>query len=201
MPPKRARAFEPTTQNLLRFQMATVNFKIGDLELCATKTTTTALALTTTGEAFLARVAKQEMPPYTPLNVTVFRALVNHAGVLTEDVFQEILAFFEREKATQQKYAVTLDALWALLGWRSDMAQLETLLGGADLTTLHQFLGIMIQQPSLSRNATYLDRALYALYHHPMFEQLFDAESVKAVQENIQFRLLERASQPEENNS
>lgn len=139
--------------------------------------------------AFLDRVQAHEMPPYTPLNIAVLRALVNHEGALTEEQVSEILAFFEREKHTKEQYTPTLDAAWRVLGWRPG-DDLDQLLGDADLASLHQFLAVLKNQPPLRRNATYLDRALYALYRHPLFETLYDPAALTVVNEQIQFRLL-----------
>jgi len=169
-----------------------MDYHVGDLHLSASNvpagTTVNRLEMAT--GAFLERVKTHEMPPYTPLNVTVLRALVNHAGVLTDEQIAEILAFFEREKHTKEQHTPTLDAAWRVLGWRQG-DDLDGLLGDdANLVFLHQFLTVLEAQPSLRRNATYLDRALYALYHHPLFETLYDATALGVVKEQIQFRLL-----------
>ena len=114
---------------------------------------------------------------------------IRRLGVLSDDQVSEILAFFEREKHTKEQHAATLDVTWRVLGWRGG-ADLEALLDDADLAYLHQFLTVLETQPSLKRNATYIDRALYALYHHPLFETLYDVTAVGVVKEQIEFRLL-----------
>lgn len=168
--------------------MTEIHYQFAGSDLIAV-TTASEVSVKAATEAFMGRMSHGEMPPYTELNMVVLRALVQHAGLISDDAVAEILTFYEREKKTKETYQSTLDAAWKLLGWRPD-AELDRLLEGAQLTSLHQFLGVLIQQPSLPRKATYLDRALHAMYNHPLFEQLYDEPALGAVRAQIEFRLL-----------
>lgn len=172
--------------------MVTIEYEVNNYTLRATNVPagTTRDTLQLASQTFILRIKTHEMPPYTHLNVYIFRILVNHGGILTDDETSEILAFFEREKSVKTKYTPTLDAVWRLLGWRAG-DDFDALIGDADLVLLHQFLLVIEKQPSLKRNATYVERALDAQYRHPLFETLFDPVALGAVKEHIQFRLLQ----------
>lgn len=165
------------------------SYQANGYDLVATKTTASAAALTMATEAFLDRVARKEMPPCTDINVTVMRALVNHDGILSTQTVEEILQFFEKEKSNKDFYKPTLDATWRVLGWRPGQP-LEPLWSGARLDWLHQFLDVIQRSPRLRRDATYLDRALHAIYTHPVFGQLYHEESLRAVRDRIESTLL-----------